>query len=78
VAVVGRGATFEGIQCGDHYFVWTAAWQIVAMANQCRVAARDDAAVSPQSIRLFDRLRRLELRTRTRARHPMAQPRRGG
>lgn len=53
VAVVGRGAAFEGIQCGDHYFVWTIAWQVVAMANECRVAAPDDAAVTLQSVKLF-------------------------
>lgn len=53
VTVVGRGAAFEGIQCGDHYFVWTIAWQVVAMANECRVAVPDDTAVSVQSIKLF-------------------------
>ena len=31
-AIVSRGAPFDGIQCGDRYFVWTFAWHILAIA----------------------------------------------
>lgn len=31
-AIVARGAPFDGIQCGDRYFVWTFAWHILAIA----------------------------------------------
>jgi proteasome lid subunit RPN8/RPN11 len=33
MVIVARGAPFDGIQCGDHYFVWTFAWHILAIAN---------------------------------------------
>jgi len=32
-AIVARGAPFDGIQCGDRYFVWTFAWHILAIAT---------------------------------------------
>ena len=33
MVIVARGARFDGIQCGDHYFVWTFAWHILAIAT---------------------------------------------
>ena len=33
LAIVTRGAPFDGIQCGDRYFVWTFAWHILAIAT---------------------------------------------
>lgn len=34
ITAVGRVAPFEGIQCGSRHFVWTTAWQVLAMAAQ--------------------------------------------
>jgi hypothetical protein len=33
-----RGAQFDGIQCGDRYFVWAFAWQINAIVNSVSVS----------------------------------------
>lgn len=33
IAISTRRAAFDGIQCGDSYFVWAFAWQINAMAT---------------------------------------------
>jgi hypothetical protein len=33
VAIASRRAPFDGIQCGDKYFVWAFAWQINAMTS---------------------------------------------
>jgi hypothetical protein len=33
MVIVARGAPFDGIQCGDRYFVWTFAWHILAISN---------------------------------------------
>src|SRR5262245_42857201 len=33
MAIVARGAPFDGVQCGDRYFVWTFAWHILAIAK---------------------------------------------
>lgn len=31
--IAARGAPFDGVQCGEHHFVWAYAWQIKAIAN---------------------------------------------
>jgi hypothetical protein len=33
VAIGKRHAPFDGVQCGDNYFVWAFAWQVNAMAS---------------------------------------------
>jgi hypothetical protein len=33
IAIVARGAPFDGIQCGNRHFVWQFAWQILAIAS---------------------------------------------
>ena len=32
--LAARGAPFDGVQCGERYFIWQAAWQINAIANE--------------------------------------------
>lgn len=29
-----RGAPFDGVQCGERYFIWQSGWQINAIANE--------------------------------------------
>jgi hypothetical protein len=38
VTVVARRAPFDGVQCGDHHFVWAFAWQVLAIANSVELA----------------------------------------
>jgi len=33
VSIIARRAQFEGVQCGDHHFIWGFAWQLLAVAN---------------------------------------------
>jgi hypothetical protein len=43
-----RGAQFDGVQCGDRYFVWAFAWQINAIVNSVSVSR--EGAGPPTSI----------------------------
>lgn len=45
ISTVGRGAPFEGVQCGERHFIWTFAWQIVAIANSVKRERRANASV---------------------------------
>lgn len=38
ITVVARRAPFDGIQCGRYHFVWTFAWQVLAIANSIELA----------------------------------------
>lgn len=38
VAIIARRAPFEGVQCGDHHFIWGFAWQMLAVANSVEMA----------------------------------------
>lgn len=48
VAISRRRAPFDGIQCGDSYFVWAFAWQINAMATWVQLAQTRDPSVVAQ------------------------------
>jgi hypothetical protein len=40
VTVAARRAAFEGVQCGEHHFIWAFAWQVVAISNAAEVPLR--------------------------------------
>jgi hypothetical protein len=39
ITTVARQAPFEGVQCGPQHFIWTAAWQVLAVATSVEQAA---------------------------------------
>jgi hypothetical protein len=39
VTAVARRAPFDGVQCGPHHFIWTAAWQVLAVTTSFEQAA---------------------------------------
>ena len=49
VAIARRGAPFDGVQCGDNYFVWAFAWQVKAMTTWVALATSTTASSSPSN-----------------------------
>jgi hypothetical protein len=47
-AIAQRGAQFDGIQCGDIYFVWTFAWQINVLVGS--VSSSKQATTRPPPV----------------------------
>jgi hypothetical protein len=46
-AIVARGAPFDGIQCGDRYFVWTFAWHILAIMTSAERQKLRGTGITP-------------------------------
>jgi len=46
VAIAQRGALFDGVQCGDNYFVWAFAWQVKAMTTWVALATSTHSSPS--------------------------------
>ena len=47
VTVVARGAPFDGVQCGDQYFVWEYAWRVIAISTSIEQQRLSAAAPRP-------------------------------
>jgi hypothetical protein len=47
VTLVSRAAPFEGVQCGERHFIWTFAWQVLAIATSVEREHLNRAGSSP-------------------------------
>jgi hypothetical protein len=47
ISVAARGASFDGVQCGERHFVWVFAWQIMAISTFVEQERRTQARVPP-------------------------------